>query len=205
MKVLAEIPARSSPELRTGSLRRGDLEAFGGLLDELAGRRCVLATGNERELRCEVTVGLAATAAARGSRVALVECDLAEPGLAESLGLAGAPGLHEHLRGVAGSEEVLRPVVLAGPGSAAATEPLVCIVAGRPVADGPRLLASDAFAHALAGLRDAYELVVVDGPPLRDENSLRAVLPLADATIACLGPAEPASVPVTVDGLVIQG
>lgn len=204
MKVLAEIPARDAPDLRTGSLRRGDLEAYGGLLEALAGSRCVLATGNEPATVRGVSAGLAATAAARGGRVALVECALARPGLADALGLAGAPGLHEHLRGNAASEAILKPVVLAGPGSAGAVEPLVCVVAGRPSADGAHLLASEPFAGALAGLRAAYELVVLDGPPLREENSLRPLLALADATIACLGPEEPRSVPISAKGIVIQ-
>lgn len=205
MKVLAEIPARDAPELRTGSLRRGDLEAYGGLLGKLAGARCVLATGNEPATARTVAVGLAATAAARGSHVVLVECGLANPGLAEALGLARAPGLHEYLRGTADSAAILKPVVLAGPGSAGATEPLVCVVAGHPSGDGAHLLASEALVRALAGLRDAYELVVIDGPPLRDENSLRPVLPLADATIACLGPEESRSLPISVGGVVIHG
>jgi tyrosine-protein kinase len=204
VRVLAEIPARSSPGLRTGSLRRSELEAYGGLLKELAGAHCVLATGSEPGAPRAVAVGLAATAAARGSRVVLIECALADPGLADALGLASAPGLHEYLRGAADSEAILKPVVLAGPGSAEATEPLVCVVAGRPAADAPGLLASAAFARALAGLRAAYELVVIDGPPLREESSLRAVLSQADSTIACLGPAESRSLPISVSGLVIK-
>lgn len=202
MKVLAEIPARSSP-LRPGTLRRCDLKAFGGLLEELRGARSVLMTG-DRVGRRQVAVGLAAAAAAAGTRTALLECDLVEPGLADALGLASAPGLHEYLRGTVVAEDILKPVVLAGPGSAAATEPLVCVVAGRPSPEGPRLLASEVFAQALAGLRAAYDLVVIDGPPLRDEHSLRALLALADSTIACVGPAESRKLPISVSGLVIQ-
>lgn len=203
MKVLAEIPARSSPDLRAGTLRRCDLEVFGGLLRELHGIRSVLLTGDGPSRR-QAAVGLAAAAAAAGTRTALLECDLVAPGLADALGLAQTPGLDEYLRGSIEAEGILKPVALAGPGSAEATEPLVCVVAGRPSADGPRLLASDAFAQALAGLHAAYELVVIDGPPLRDEHSLRAVQALADSTIACLGPSEPRNLPVSVRGLVIQ-
>lgn len=203
MKVLAEIPARTPPDLRTGTLRRGDLTAFGGLLEKLGGAQVVLMTG-ESPGRRQAAAGLAAAAAAAGTRTALLECDLAVPGLADALGLANAPGLHEYLRGGAVVEEILKPVALAGPGSAAATEPLVCVVAGRPSADGARLFASDAFARALSGLRAAYDLVVIDGPPLRDEHSLRALLALADSTVACLGPADSRSLPVSVSGLVIQ-
>jgi Mrp family chromosome partitioning ATPase len=203
VKVLAEIPARTSPDLRTGTLRRGDLSAFGGLLEQLGGARSVLMTG-EAPGRRQAAAGLAAAAAAAGIRTALLECDLADPGLADALGLANAPGLHEYLRGRAEVEEILKPVVLAGPGSTAATEPLVCVVAGRSSADGAGLFASDAFARALSGLRASYELVVIDGPPLRDEHSLRALLVLADSTVACLGPSDRRSLPVSVSGLVIQ-
>lgn len=203
MKVLAEIPPRSSPDLRTGSLRRSDLEAFGGLLRELGPVRVVLLTGS-RAIRREAAVGLATAAVAVGRRTALLECDLAEPWLADALGLARAPGLNEYLHGTVGAEDVLKPVVLAGPGSAGAGEPLVCVVAGRPSADGPRLLASDALPQALSGLRDAYELVVIDGPPLRDEHSLRALLTQADSTIACLSSSDSRNLPISVSGLVIQ-
>ncbi len=204
MRVLAEIPARSSSELRTGTLRRADLEAYNRLRDGLLGNRIVLLTGTGPGRR-DAAAGLAAAAAAVGTRTALVECDLVEPWLADALGLANAPGLHEHLRGAAEVGEILKPLVLAGPGSADATEPLVCVVAGRPSADGPRLLASPAMAAAVDGLRVAYELVVILGPPLRDERSLAALLGLADATVACLERSEPRDLPITATGLVIQG
>lgn len=204
MKVLAEIPARSSSELRTGTLRRTDLEAYNRLRKGLLGNRTVLLTGTGPGRR-EAAAGLAAAAAAAGTRTALLECDLVEPWLADALGLANAPGLHEHLRGAAEVGEILKPVVLAGPGSADATDPLVCVVAGRPSADGPRLLASPAMAAAVDGLRAAYELVVILGPPLRDERSLAALLGLADATVACLDRSEPRDLPITVTGVAIQG
>lgn len=204
MKVLAEIPPRPFPELRAGTLRRCDLEAFGELRQELNGVRCALLTG-AGESRRGAAVGLAAATAAAGTRTALLECDLLDPWLADALGLANAPGLHEYLRGRAEAEDVLKPVALAGPSSAEATDPLVCIVAGRATAAGPQLLTSDALTRALAGLRAAYELVVIDGPRIRDELSLRPLLALADATIACFGSSEPRDVPISVKGLVIQG
>lgn len=202
MKVLAEIPPPPSPGLRAGTLRRCDQEAFGGLLERLTGMGTVLALGSAKR---PVALGLATAAAARGTRAALVECDLAEPVLAGSLGLAAVPGLHEHLRGEADAASLLKPAVLAGPGSGSANGPLVCVVAGRPCGDGWALLASDAFREALTGLRAAYELVVLDGPSLREEHAVRSLLPLADIAIGCLGPTESRRLPVPVGGAVIQG
>ena len=204
MKVLAEIPPRSSPDLRAGTLRRSELMAFDGLLEELLGARSVLVTGAGPSRR-QAAVGLATVAASAGTRTALLECDLAEPGLADALGLAVAPGLNEYLCGKAGSEEILRPVVLAGPSSVEATEPLVCVVAGEPTPHGPRLFASDVFAQAVAGLRAAYDFLVVDGPGLDQWGSLTLVMAHVDVTIACLSRADSRrqlSVPVA--GIVIQ-
>lgn len=206
MRVLAEIPARSSTDLRPGTLRRSELDAYGGLLRELAGARAVLIAG-EGAAGQAGAVGLAAAAAATGTRTALLECELTAPSLAEALGLASAPGLHEYLRGSAESERILKPVVLAGPGSAAATEPLVCVVGGRPAADAATLLDSDRFRHTLASLRDAYELLVVVAPaPEPDPGSLVAVAAEVDAILAWTerGAGSP-RLPVSVSGLVVQG
>lgn len=204
MKVLAEIPARTSPDLRAGTLRRGDLAAFGGLLEKLGGARSVLMAGDAPGRR-EAAIGVAAAAVAAGTRTVLLECDLADPGLGDALGLASAPGLHELLLGGAEVQEILKPVVLAGPGSAAATEPLVCVVAGRPAPDSQVLLASDGFRRAAEGLRASYDLLVIDGPRLADEYALGSLLGLVDASLACVTAAEARhKLQVPVSGLVVQ-
>jgi Mrp family chromosome partitioning ATPase len=204
VRVLAEIPARPPSGLRTGTLRRTDLEAYGSLLEQLRPAHSVLVTGEAPDRR-EAAAGLAAVATAAGTRTVLLECELGEPGLAEALGLAIAPGLHEYLRGTADSEAILTPVVLAGPGSAGASEPLVCIVAGRPAHEGWALLASDRFRAAVEGLRESYELVVIDGPALHDESALGVVFGLVDATIACVAATDARrKLPVPVTGVVIQ-
>jgi Mrp family chromosome partitioning ATPase len=205
VRVLAEIPARSSSELRTGTLRRADLAVYGALLEELSPARSVLFTGEAPGKR-EAAAGLAAAAAAAGTRTALLECELAEPGLAEALGLAAAPGLHEYLRGIADSGEILKPVALAGPGSAGASEPLVCVVAGRPAADGAVLLDSERFRHAVAGLLDAYELLVIDGPPPGRVAELLAAMTVAEVTLVWSERGmPPPSLPGPAAGLVVQG
>lgn len=204
MKILAEIPARP-PGLRPGTLRRGDLEAYRRLLEELAKARAVVVVGEAPDRR-EGAIGLAAAAAAAGRRVALLECDLDQPSLAGALGLASAPGLREYLRGDAEAEAILKPVALAGPGSGDARDALVCVVAGRPGADAAALLGSERFRHAVRSLRDAYELLVIDGPPaaLGEEATIAAAAE-ADAVLAwAKGPGGAPSLPVEATGLVIQ-
>jgi Mrp family chromosome partitioning ATPase len=206
VRILGEIPAQASPVLRAGTLRRCDLEAFADLLDELRAVRGVLVSGDPARKRA-AAVGLATAAAAAGTRTALVECDLADPTLAEALGLATAPGLHEYLRGEADAGAILAPVAVAGPGSVAALEPLVCVVAGRQASGGLALLESEAFDHATTKLREAYDFLVLEGPPARDDDgSLAAIAAHADATLVCVGSSGGVpEVPVPVNGLIVQG
>jgi Mrp family chromosome partitioning ATPase len=206
VRVLGEIPPRAAPGLRAGTLRRCDLEAFAGLLEELGPLSGVLVSGDPTRKRA-AAVGLATAAAATGTRTALVECDLADPTLAEALGLATAPGLHEYLRGEADAAAILAPVAVAGPGSAAALEPLVCVAAGRPAADSLTLLESAAFNHATTKLRSAYDFLVLEGPPAWDDDgSLAAIATQADATLLCVGSAgDVPELSLPIDGLVVQG
>jgi Mrp family chromosome partitioning ATPase len=186
VKALAKISSGSPVDLRAGTLRRRDLKTFDTLLVELGGTGTVLVTGAAERKRAGA-IGLAAAAAAGGTKTALLECDLAAPALAGELGLAAEPGLHEYLRWEATATQILQGLALAGPGAASATDPLVCIVAGRPSAEGRALLASESFRHATERLRAAYELVVLDGPALeRDSAQLEAVASCADATLACV-------------------
>jgi Mrp family chromosome partitioning ATPase len=201
VRVLAEIPTRSSPDLRLGTLRRRELEAYAGLLGELGGVRTVLVTGDAPG-RQAGAVGLATTAAAAGSRTALLECDLASPTLADALGLAVAPGLREYLLGEAAAEEILKPVALAGPGSGAATDAIVCVVAGRASDEAAALLDSERLTRALAGLAETYELVVIDAPSVA---SGATALAAADAILVWTErDAPPPDLPVAATGLVVQ-
>jgi MinD-like ATPase involved in chromosome partitioning or flagellar assembly len=180
VRPLAEIRDRAD-EAPPGTLRRGDLGAFGAVLDAV-GRGSVLVTGGEG--REDVSIGLAACAAARGRRTALVECDLAAPRLAGRLGLAEKPGLGEYLRVEAEAPQILQALVLAGPASQGAEEPLVCIVAGERAEDAAGPIASDGYRHALARLRAAYELVVLLGPSL--DGALSQAAASVDCVIACV-------------------
>ena len=200
--VLAEIPAARSDSTRPGALGREQLQAYADLATKLAKTGSVFTTGPSKG---EVALGLAAAATAAGRRVALLECDLAAPALASRLGLASSPGLHEYLREEAEASEILQPLVLAGPASGRATEPLACVVAGEPEPEPVALLDSERCDHAIERLRRAYDLLVIDGPPLsEDADSLRALTEHTAVTLACGERGQlPKQMPVTVTGLVL--
>jgi polysaccharide biosynthesis transport protein len=202
--LLAAISAARPPgDARAWRLRRADYEALGSLSRALHGSGTVLFTGVE-DGKSVAAVGLATVATAAGRRVAVLECDLARPRIAGDLRLAAAPGLCEYLRREASARQILQSLILAGPASGAATAPLTCIVAGAPTVGGQALLATDDFAHAISKLRNAYDLVVIDGPPLgREEGALVEVARRVDVTLVCVeGTKAPRKLPVPVAGLV---
>jgi Mrp family chromosome partitioning ATPase len=188
LEVLAEVPAADSSSSRAGALGREQLRAYTDLAARLAGSSSVFLTGSARST---ASVGLAAAATADGRQVALLECDLAEPALAAILGLLAEPGLHEYLRGEVEAGEILQPLVLAGPASGRAVEPLTCIVAGAPEPEPVALLDSERCDKAIERLRRAYDLLLIVGPGLgEDADSLCALAEHAATSIVCGGGGE---------------
>lgn len=186
LQVLAEIGPPASSNGRAWGLRRGDLEALRGVLGEVDGRRVVLVTG-EVEPAATLAVALAGVGASVGTATALIECDVERPRIAADLGLSPAPGLHEYLRWEVTPGEIVQPLTLAGSASAPGAGPLACVCAGRPAADARTLLGLGSFHHMTTKLRDAYELVVLLGPPLEGAGgALSSTAAEADCVLAAL-------------------
>jgi Mrp family chromosome partitioning ATPase len=202
--VVAEIPVPQAASVRLGALGRGALEAYAGLATSVMGSEPVLVTGPAKS---EVALGLAAAATAEGRRVVLLECDLAAPVLAGLLGLAASPGLHEYLRGDVEAGQILQSLVLAGPASGRAAEPLACIVAGELEPSPVALLDSERCDHAIQRLRRAYDLLVIDGPPLEeDPDALRALAEHSGTTLVSGELGEiPKRLPMPITGVVLVG
>jgi Mrp family chromosome partitioning ATPase len=146
-----------------------------------------VAIAGEGEEPTVAAIALASAASTSGRRTILVDCSLAQPRLAANIGLAAVPGLHEYLRWEAEPPDVLQPVALAGPAAGSLVDPLVCISAGRAAAKTETLLGLQSFAHMVAKLRSAYELVLLLTPPVLGEpGSCLATAAQADAVVAGL-------------------
>jgi Mrp family chromosome partitioning ATPase len=186
LAVLAEIGGPASSNGRAWGLRRSDLEALDRVREELNGTRSVLVTGEE-EATATVAVGLAGVAAAAGVATALIECDVERPRLADELGLEPTPGLHEYLRWEATPPDVVQPLVLAGSAAEGAPAPLACVTAGRQSDRARALLDLGSFRHMTTKLGEAYELVVLLGPPLEGAGGpLGSAAATADCAVVAL-------------------
>ena len=150
--------------------------AFSASLDRLRGlmrtmcdespKLIMVTSAQPKEGKSVFSAALARNMAAAGRRVLLLECDLSCPSLARQLGLAPGPGLADILAGTLLGK--LRDVV---------REPqprLHVIVAGSRQGDPQELLASNRMAQLLRAVRETYDLVILDTPP---------VLPVADALV----------------------
>lgn len=104
-----------------------------------------------------VAVRLAASLATSGMRVLLIDADLRRPRVTRYMNLPDGPGLTDVLTGSA----ELKDVVQAWPGGR-----LAVLAAGPLPADPEALLGSTRMRSLLDVLRDQYDQVVVDAPPL---------------------------------------
>jgi succinoglycan biosynthesis transport protein ExoP len=111
---------------------------------------------------------LAEAAARLGSRVLLLEVDLRHPTLAQQLDVQPSPGLAGTLIGSIAMDEATQSVAvggLAGEGGTGRT--LDVLVAGAVLPPNPgELLESRAMDVLLTRARSAYDLVMIDTPPL---------------------------------------
>ncbi len=118
----------------------------------------------------------------------LLEVDLRHPTLAEQLDVLPGPGLADVLIDSVSMGGAIRSVVLeASPGEGVAGRTLAVLAAGAVLPPNPgELLESGAMDTVLEQARSAYDLVVIDTPPL---NAVSDAFPLL----------------VKVDGVVIVG
>jgi capsular exopolysaccharide synthesis family protein len=117
------------------------------------------------EGKTTVVVNLAITLALAGQRVALVECDLRRPRIAERLGLDDGVGTTTVLIGQLSLDEALQQLADTG---------VSVLTAGRRPPNPSELLQSHAMAELIRDLRSRFDVVLLDAPPL---------LPVTDAAL----------------------
>jgi len=109
-------------------------------------------------------IQLAANMASTGrKKVLLVDMDLRKSDIAKELGMAADAGMSEFLSGALPREKILRNSVVPG---------LSVIVGGKTISSPTDMLAGEKFRSLLRDLREQFDLVILDTPP---------ILPVPDA------------------------
>jgi polysaccharide biosynthesis transport protein len=185
--ILASLPR--SRALRAGHQFLGDLPAadaevfrllqaqlrYSNELGEVGS--VVVTSATNSEGKTTSAWGLAAAAAATGSRVLLIEADMRRPTIAERYGLEGEEGLIDVLEGQLELREAVQEVEVAS------GRDLHVVVAG-PSSVNPADLAQSARVRELMrAATEAYELVVIDTPPLSVVSDAIPFAKLADGVI----------------------
>lgn len=131
-------------------------------------RTVVIASATPGDGKTTIARHLAEAAARLGSQVLLLEVDLRRPTLAQQLGIRSEPGLTDVLIGAVPMGEATQSVALqAAPGEGARGRTLDVLVAGAVLPPNPgELTESRAMEALLRQAQSAYDLVVIDTPPL---------------------------------------
>ena len=163
--VLAEVPVLASVPLRRRVVEGDPVvgEAYDILRANLTfqsrdrGLRVVTVLSQNAQVGKTSTVeGLAYAAARGGSSVVVVDADLRMGTLSQRLGYGGRRGLRDAVGGERTVDELL---IELAPG-------LALLPAHAPTANPPSLLYSPGTRDVLAALRERFDIVVIDSPPI---------------------------------------
>ena len=134
-----------------------------------------------------------------GKNVAIIEADLRKPTLARVLGVQARPGLTDMLAGHATPEQALQHVATGAPGADALghleapahsgngsrsdTGTLSVITAGPHASNPPAVLGSGRVHELIEELQRAYDVVLIDTPPLLSVSDAVPLLSAVDAVV----------------------
>jgi polysaccharide biosynthesis transport protein len=161
--------AGAIPLFPKGGVSAGSAEEASQLVESIRSVRMHLLTATERPLSVAISspspqdgksflaVNLALSCADAGLRTILVDADTRRGKLQQMFAVSDTPGLTEYLSGTSDLEEVIRET---------STENLSLIPCGKRRAKSPELLTSSALPALAAKLRDGYDVVIFDTPPL---------------------------------------
>lgn len=111
-------------------------------------------------------------------KVLLIDCDMRRPSLAEKLSIQKHPGLSNYLIGKASLDKVTQTV-----GSGFMETTLKVITAGKNPPNPMELLRSEKMERTVAKLRETYDFIVLDLPPVGEVSDALAVAKMADGVI----------------------
>ena len=111
-------------------------------------------------------------------RVLLIDCDMRKPSIATKLPLAKEPGLSDYLSGQVGLDTLFQPCGISGEENA-----FDVIVAGRNPPNPVELLSSPRMAKMLDTLRESYDYIVLDFPPVGEVSDALAVAKITDGML----------------------
>jgi capsular exopolysaccharide synthesis family protein len=124
-----------------------------------------------------LTLALGRSAQLGGERVLLIECDVRAGAFQQRLGGKAFPGLMDVLRGELNWREAVQDDPLTG---------MKFIAGGKPSSDALSLFLAGKIRQILAQVREDFDLILLDAPPVEAMAEARVAAALADATLLCV-------------------
>lgn len=140
-------------------------------------RTVVITSASPGEGKTTTAANLAVSFAQQGMRVLLVDCDLRRARLHKLFDLPREPGLTDLILGDGDVEQLARVTDVTG---------LYVLPAGQLPPNPAELLGSDATRRVLAGLAEAYDMIIIDTPPLLAASDAAILATIADGVIVVL-------------------
>ncbi len=137
--------------------------------------RCVLVTSAEPwEGKSIFNFSLGLIQAASGRKTIAVDCDLRKPSLHTLLGAKRSPGIVDYLNDQATLEEIIHKSEETG---------LYYITAGSATKQSANLLESKKFSDLLTTLKEAFDFITIDSPPLLAVTDSNILAPRVDGVV----------------------
>jgi capsular exopolysaccharide synthesis family protein len=160
-------------------------EAFRGIRtnvvfsSEETGSRAVLVTSTQpAEGKTIVTANLAISLAQTGQRVLLMDSDMRRPRQHEVFGISASAGLSSVLAGRTKISDSVQKTTREG---------LWVLPAGPPPRNPAELLGSDRFKQLLKTLREHFDWVIIDSPPVMAVTDAAVIAHLATGVVFVVG------------------
>ena len=132
-------------------------------------------TGEGKSL---TSINLAYTTSQLGKRVLLIDCDLRRPSLSEKLPISRTPGLSDFLSGQTGAENLIQRCSLKEGALA-----FHAIAPGHMPPNPLELLSSNRMEKLLAKLRESYDYIILDLPPVGEVSDALAAARFTDGML----------------------
>jgi tyrosine-protein kinase Etk/Wzc len=137
-------------------------------------RSVVVTSAAPSEGKTTTAANMAVSFAQQGMRVAIIDCDLRRSRLHKMFAVSREPGLTEFILGQLDQDEVVRETAVPG---------LYVIPSGHLPPNPAELLGGNKMRAALARLNEAFDLVVLDTPPLLAASDAAILATIADGVV----------------------
>lgn len=122
-----------------------------------------------------IAINSAISMSLTGNKVALIEFDMRKPKISKPLGITSGPGLSNYLAGDVSISEIINPH--------ASIQNLYVIPSG-PIPPNPaELMTQEKLEILFTSLKEQFDFVIIDSPPIAAVTDAKILSPFVDATI----------------------